>query len=386
MQRLSKSISRAAFHANTTTNNNRLIASSFSTNAINNDLVDKNTGKVRITLFPGHGIGPEITKSVEKILDAAGANLEYDRFDIPTIPDAQGNLVTQEMLNSVLSNGVALKAPLATPIGSGYRSVNITMRKALELYANVRPAKNIPIAVNKADAAKHLSRFQGVDLVTIRENTEGMYSGIEHEVVPGVMESVKVVTRKASERIAKYAFEYAVASGRKKVTAVHKANIMKKSDGLFLECCREVAKQYPTIQYNEKIIDATCMELVQKPETFDVIVTLNLYGDILSDLCAGLIGGLGLTASGNYGEKAQLFEAVHGTAPDIAGKDLANPTAFLLSSVMMLEWLEKRATAHRIQTAVLNVLRDGDVLTGDLGGRSTGSEFTNAVIKELHRL
>jgi isocitrate dehydrogenase (NAD+) len=348
--------------------------------------IDRNLDRVKVTLFPGHGIGPEITQSVEKVLNEAGANIEWERYIIPTVPDSNGNLLTQEMLNSVLQNGVALKAPLATPIGSGYRSINITLRQALGLYANVRPAKTIPIAVNKPNAAKHLSRYQNVDLVTIRENTEGMYTGIEHEVVPGVMESIKIVTRKASERIARYAFEYAKNNGRKKVTAVHKANIMKKSDGLFLECTREVARQYPQIQYNEKIIDATCMELVSKSETFDIIVTLNLYGDILSDLCAGLIGGLGLTPSGNYGERAQLFEAVHGTAPDIAGKDLANPTAFLLSAVMMLQWLDKKGTASRIQTAVLNVLRDGEVLTGDLGGTATNTEFTNAIIKELNKL
>jgi isocitrate dehydrogenase (NAD+) len=348
---------------------------------------DVNSGKARVTLFPGHGIGPEISRSVEKVLDHAGANIEWERFNILTTPDEQGNLVTKQMLDSVLNNGIALKGPLATPIGTGYRSVNIAMRKALELYANVRPALSLPIAVGKqTEKQKSMLKYPNINLVTVRENTEGMYSGLEHEVVPGVIECLKVVTKRACDRIAKYAFEYARINGRKQVTAVHKANIMKRSDGLFLDCVREIAKQYPDIKYNEKIIDATCMELVLKPEEFDVMVTLNLYGDILSDLCAGLVGGLGLTPSGNYGEKAQLFEAVHGTAPDIAGKDWANPTAFLLSSVMMLEYMNKRETAARIRTATLNVLANGDVLTGDLGGNATNTQFTEAIIKELNRL
>ncbi|EFC40994.1 isocitrate dehydrogenase [Naegleria gruberi] len=330
--------------------------------------------KITATLFPGHGIGPEISAAVVKILDAAGANISWETHDIGVPQPGSVDLISPEALASVRKNKVGLKGPLATPIGKGYRSLNITLRQALELYANVRPAVSIP-------AIK--TGYPHVDVVVVRENTEGEYSGLEHEVVPGVVESLKVITQKSSMRIAEYAFRYASENSRKKVTAVHKANIMKMSDGLFLECCREVAKKYPNIKYEEVIVDACCMKLVRYPQEFDVCVTPNLYGDILSDLCAGLIGGLGLTPSGNFGEHASVFEAVHGTAPDIAGQDKANPTALLLSALMMLRHLQMHDTAARIEKSVMKVLTEGKVLTGDLGGKSTCSEYTNEIIKNL---
>jgi isocitrate dehydrogenase (NAD+) len=328
-----------------------------------------------VTLFPGHGIGPEISEAVVKIFDAAGANIEWETHEIG-IPQPGGDLISKDALQSVLKNKVGLKGPLATPIGKGYRSLNITLRQALSLYANVRPAISIP-------AIK--TGFNNVNVVVVRENTEGEYSGLEHEVVPGVVESLKIITQKSSMRIAEYAFKYAVANGRKKVSAVHKANIMKMSDGLFLECCRAVAKKYPNITYDEIIVDACCMKLVKNPSEFDVLVTPNLYGDIVSDLCAGLIGGLGLTPSGNFGEQASVFEAVHGTAPDIAGKNLANPTALLFSGLMMLRHINKYEIAENIQNAVMTVLREGKYLTGDLGGKATCSEYTNAIINNLKK-
>jgi isocitrate dehydrogenase (NAD+) len=325
------------------------------------------------TLFPGHGIGPEISEAVVKIFDAAGANIEWETHDIG-IPQPGGDLISKEALQSVLRNKIGLKGPLATPIGKGYRSLNITLRQALSLYANVRPAVSIP-------AIK--TGFNNVNVVVVRENTEGEYSGLEHEVVPGVVESLKIITQKSSMRIAEYAFKYATDNGRKRVSAVHKANIMKMSDGLFLECCRAVANKYPNIQYDEIIVDACCMKLVKNPSEFDVLVTPNLYGDIVSDLCAGLIGGLGLTPSGNFGEQASVFEAVHGTAPDIAGKNLANPTALLFSGLMMLRHVGKYDTAENIQNAVMTVLKEGKHLTGDLGGKATCTEYTDAIIKNL---
>ncbi|KAG2386229.1 hypothetical protein C9374_002675 [Naegleria lovaniensis] len=330
--------------------------------------------KTTATLFPGHGIGPEISQAVVKILDAAGANIEWETYDIGIPQPGSIDLISPEALASVRKNKVGLKGPLATPIGKGYRSLNITLRQALELYANVRPAVSIP-------AIK--TGYPHVDVVVVRENTEGEYSGLEHEVVPGVVESLKVITQKSSMRIAEYAFRYASENKRHKVTSVHKANIMKMSDGLFLECCREVAKKYPNIKYEEVIVDACCMKLVRYPQEFDVCVTPNLYGDILSDLCAGLIGGLGLTPSGNFGEHASVFEAVHGTAPDIAGQDKANPTALLLSALMMLRHLQMFDVADRVEKSVMKVLAEGKVLTGDLGGKAKCSEYTNEIIKHL---
>jgi isocitrate dehydrogenase (NAD+) len=284
-------------------------------------------------------------------------------------------MVTRKNLDSVLKHNIGLKGPMETPIGKGFRSLNLTLRKELQLYANVRPCFSIP---------GFKTRYDNVNLVTVRENTEGEYSGLEHEVVPGVVESLKVITRTASTRIAKYAFKYAKENGRSKVTAVHKANIMKKADGLFLQCVREESENHPDIKYEEIIVDNACMQLVKNPTQFDVLVMPNLYGDIISDLCAGLIGGLGLTPSANIGENGlALMEAVHGTAPDIAGKNLANPTALLLSSCMMLRHKGMVAEADRIQKACLDVIAEGKYRTGDLGGSATTADFTKAICDKL---
>lgn len=329
-----------------------------------------------MTLFKGDGIGPEISDAVIRIFDHVKAPVIWEEQPIG-IPDSEGNLVSKEALDSVKRNKIALKGPLATPIGKGHKSLNLTLRKALGLYANVRPAKSIPGIKTP---------FENVDVVVVRENTEGEYSGLEHEVIPGVVESIKLITRTASERIAEYAFKYAVENGRKKVTAVHKANIMKKTDGLFIQCCREKAMLYPSIQYEEVIIDACCMKMVKNPHAFDVMVMPNLYGDIVSDLASGLIGGLGLTPSGNYGEIATMFEAVHGTAPDIAGQNKANPTALLLSATMMLKHMNEPVLASKVEQAVFTVLKEGKTITGDLGGKATTDQYTDAIINEFERL
>lgn len=328
------------------------------------------------TLFPGDGIGPEIADAVQKIFSAAEAPIAWDVQEIGKEVDPRTNsFVTRENLDSVLKNRIGLKGPMTTPIGKGFRSLNLTLRKELGLYANVRPCLSIP---------GYKTRYDNVNLVTIRENTEGEYSGLEHEVVPGVVESLKVITRTASTRVAEFAFDYAQKNGRKKVTAVHKANIMKLADGLFIKCCREVSERFPDIEYEEMIVDNTCMQIVTRPNQFDVMVMPNLYGDIISDLCAGLIGGLGLTPSGNIGAGGlALMEAVHGTAPDIAGKDLANPTALLLSGVMMLRHLQLNPYADRIERACLDTIAEGKYLTRDLGGRSGCSDFTKAIIGNL---
>lgn len=329
-----------------------------------------------VSLFPGDGIGPEIAESVKKIYVAAGVNLNWDEQIVGTTADPRTNsMVTRENLDSVLKNRIGLKGPMATPIGKGHRSLNLTLRKELQLYANVRPCFSIP---------GYKTRYDNVNLVTIRENTEGEYSGLEHEVVPGVVESLKIITRVASTRVAEYAFKYAADNKRHKVTAVHKANIMKMADGLFIKCCREVKEKYPDIEYQEVIVDNACMQLVKNPAQFDVLVMPNLYGDIISDLCAGLVGGLGLTPSANIGANGlALMEAVHGTAPDIAGQDKANPTALLLSSVMMLQHLGLRDQAVAIQTAVLSTIAEGKYRTGDLGGTASTSDFTKAIIDKL---
>jgi isocitrate dehydrogenase (NAD+) len=329
-----------------------------------------------VTLMPGDGIGPEIAKSVQDIFKSAGAPVEWEIQQIGTehvLPGSK-DLISPEAIESVKRNKVGLKGPFATPIGSGHRSLNLTLRKALNLYANVRPCKSIP---------GYETRYSDVDLVTIRENTEGEYSGLEHEAVPGVVENLKVITREASARVAKYAFEYATKERRPRVTAVHKATVMKLSDGLFLECCREIAAQYPDIQYDELQIDTACVKLVRNPASLDVMVMPNLYGDIVSDLCAGLIGGLGLTASGNIGVDAAVFEAVHGTAPDIAGHNKANPTALLLSACMMLRHLKEDDVANRIEKAVLFTIGEEGTRTGDLGGTASCTEFTDAVCRNL---
>ncbi|DBB04302.1 hypothetical protein WJX77_009400 [Trebouxia sp. C0004] len=329
-----------------------------------------------VTLFPGDGIGPEIADSVKKVYTAAGIDIDWDEQLVGTTADPRTNsMVTRENLDSVLKHRIGLKGPMATPIGKGHRSLNLTLRKELQLYANVRPCFSIP---------GFKTRYDNVNLITIRENTEGEYSGLEHEVIPGVVESLKIITRVASTRVAEYAFKYAHENGRHKVTAVHKANIMKMADGLFIKCCREVKEKYPNIEYQEVIVDNACMQLVKNPAQFDVLVMPNLYGDIISDLCAGLVGGLGLTPSANIGANGlALMEAVHGTAPDIAGQDKANPTALLLSSVMMLRHMGLVDKAEAIQNAVLGTIAEGKYRTGDLGGNSTTSDFTKAIIDKL---
>ena len=329
----------------------------------------------RVTLIPGDGIGPEVSAAVLRVIDAAGIKIEWERFLVGGhAQDVAGSSLPDEVIESVRRNRVALKGPVETPIGSGFESVNVRLRKTLDMYANLRPVRNLPGVA---------ARFGDVDLIIVRENTEGLYSGLEHEVVPGVVESLKVITEKASTRIAEFAFEYAKKFGRKKVTAVHKANIMKKSDGLFLQCFRKVAVHYPTIEHDEKIVDNLCMQLVMNPQRFDMLLMENLYGDIVSDLAAGLVGGLGVVPSGNIGEKAALFEAVHGTAPDIAGKNLANPTALLLSAVMMLRHIGETAAGDRIETALNKVLEKRERVTRDLGGTASTNEFTDSVIRAL---
>merc|ERR1712038_1179643 len=286
------------------------------------------SGRKLVTLIPGDGIGPEIAASVQKIFAAAEAPIDWEPVDVSPVKQADGTMgIPKAAIDSVNKNGIGLKSPLMTPVGKGFRSLNLALRKEFSLYANVRPCKSL-------EGYKTL--YDNVDVVTIRENTEGEYSGIEHEIVDGVVQSIKLITEKASRRVADYAFKYAEENGRRKVTAVHKANIMRMSDGLFLKCCREEAEKHPGIKFEERYLDTVCLNMVQDPAQYDVLVMPNLYGDILSDLCAGLIGGLGLTPSGNVGEAGAIFEAVHGTAPDIAGQDKANPTALLLSSVMML--------------------------------------------------
>jgi isocitrate dehydrogenase (NAD+) len=329
----------------------------------------------RVTLIPGDGIGPEVSAAVLRILAAAGVEIEWERFDVGNrAQELSGSSLPEGVIESIRQNGVALKGPVATEIGTGFTSVNVRLRKALDLYANLRPVRNLPGVE---------SRFSDVDLIVVRENTEDLYAGIEHEVVPGVIESLKIITEKASTRIAVFAFEYARTFGRKKVTAIHKANIMKMSDGLFLECFRRVAADYPAIEHDEVIVDTACMRLVMDPRQFDVLVMENLYGDIISDLAAGLVGGLGVVPGANLGDKAALFEAVHGTAPDIAGKNLANPAALLMSAVMMLRHLGEGPAASRVEAALNKVLAGREKTTRDLGGKATTTEFTDAIIAKL---
>jgi len=328
-----------------------------------------------ITLIPGDGIGPEVTDAVLRILEKAGFDAEWERYDAGAAALARaGTPLPAELLDSIRRNRVALKGPLTTPIGHGFASVNVGLRKSLDLYANLRPVFNLPGVQG---------RFAGVDLVIVRENTEDLYAGLEHEIVPGVVESLKIITRSASTRIARFAFDYARRNGRKRVTGVHKANIMKLGDGLFLESVREVARDYPDVAYDERIVDAACMYLVLDPARFDVLLMPNLYGDIVSDLCAGLVGGLGVVGSANIGEDAALFEAVHGSAPDIAGRNLANPTALLLSALLMLRHLGETRLADLIMAALTRVLVQGAARTRDLGGSATTTEFTEAVCREI---
>jgi isocitrate dehydrogenase (NAD+) len=331
--------------------------------------------KHTITLLPGDGIGPEVTGAVVAILDAAGVDITWERFVVgaEAIP-TYGDPLPKDAIASILKNKVALKGPVTTPVGTGFTSINVRLRKTLDLYANVRPVKSLPSIETP---------FKDVDLVVMRENTEGLYSGIEHEVVPGVMESLKIITDKASRRIARYAFEYARLNGRKKVTAVHKANIMKLTDGLFLRCFREVATEYPEIVADDKIVDNLCMQMVTKPQQFDVLCLENLYGDIVSDLCAGLVGGLGVVAGANIGENGAVFEAVHGSAPDIAGQNKANPMALLQSAILMLEHIGERDAAKRVTAALMAVLKEGKSLTRDLGGSASTTVFADAIIQKL---
>lgn len=328
--------------------------------------------KHTITLIPGDGIGPEVSSAVVRVIEAAGALIEWETHYAGAQALAKfGTTLPDALLESIRRNKVALKGPITTPVGKGFTSVNVGLRKALDLYANLRPVRALP---NVA------SRYPELNLVVVRENTESLYSGIEHVVVPGVVESLKIITEKASTRIAKFALEYARREGRKKVTAVHKANIMKLSDGLFLECFRTVAKNYPEIVADDKIVDNACMQLVMRPEQFDVMLLENLYGDIVSDLCAGLVGGLGLVPGANIGELGAVFEAVHGSAPDIAGQGIANPTALLQSAILMLRYIGEREVADRVENAMLKVYADGQVRTRDVGGEARTDEFANAII------
>ena len=332
----------------------------------------------KVTLLPGEGIGPEVSRAVRRILEAAGVQIDWEEIDARaegTTGEAKGGpVLNQTAVDSVRRNGVALKGPMATAVAGGAPSVNVALRKTLDLYANLRPVRNLP-------GLK--SRFENVDVVIVRENTEDLYSGLEHEVVPGVVESLKIITERASTRIARFAFEYAKREGRKKIHAIHKANIMKLSDGLFLKSIRAVAPDYPEIEYKEMIVDNACMQIVLDPQQFDVLLLPNLYGDVMSDLAAGLVGGLGVVPSGNIGDHGAMFEAVHGTAPDIAGKGLANPTALLLSSILMLDHLGERSAARRIEAALETVYREAKHTTKDVGGPAGTNQFTDAVIAAL---
>jgi isocitrate dehydrogenase (NAD+) len=331
--------------------------------------------KHKITLIPGDGIGPEVARATARILESSGVQIDWEEVAArPDIERRGSEFMNTGVVESVKRNKVALKGPVATPIAEGPPSINVGLRKALTLYANLRPVRNVP-------GVKSL--FQNVDLIIVRENTEDLYAGLEHTVVPGVVESLKIITDKASTRIAKFAFEYARKHGRRKVTAIHKANIMKLSDGQFLTSCRRVAIDFPDIEYKEMIVDNTCMQLVMNPHQFDVLVLTNLYGDIVSDLAAGLVGGLGVVPSGNIGEDVAIFEAVHGTAPDIAGKNMANPTALLLSAVMMLDHLGEAEAARRVESAVHSVYRQGKHVTRDVGGAASTDEFADAVIAAM---
>ena len=328
-----------------------------------------------ITLIPGDGIGPEVTNAVLRILAATGVSIEWERHDAGvTAFERTGHALPPPLIESIRRNKVALKGPVTTPIAEGFTSVNVGLRKALDLYANLRPVWNLPGVPSK---------FSGIDLVIVRENTEDLYAGLEHEVVPGVVESLKIITERASTRIAEFAFTHARRHGRKSVTAIHKANIMKLGDGLFLECVRTVARAFPDVRYDEKIVDAACMHLVMDPAKFDVLVMPNLYGDIVSDLCAGLVGGLGVVGAANLGTEIGVFEAVHGSAPDIAGKGLANPMALLLSSVMMLRHIDEGQAAERVMRALGRVLDQGLARTRDLGGTSSTLGFADAVCQAM---
>jgi isocitrate dehydrogenase (NAD+) len=333
--------------------------------------------KHKITLIPGDGIGPEVTKPTLAIIKAAGVKIDWETH----LAGAEalkkyGSTIPKSLMDSFEKNRVALKGPVTTPVGEGFTSVNVALRQTFSLYANLRPIKNLP-------GVK--ARYQGIDLIVVRENTEGLYSGIEHEVIPGVVESLKIMTEKACTKISKFAFDFARRNGRKKVAAVHKANIMKMSDGLFLDCARKVAASYKTIGFSDVIVDNACLQLVINPWQFDVLLMENLYGDILSDLAAGLVGGLGVVPGANLGDKHALFEAVHGSAPDIKGKNIANPSAMIQAAIMMLRHLSEKAAANRISLALERVLMRGEVLTPDLGGTATTKKFADAIIREIEK-
>src|SRR5271167_2220601 len=314
----------------------------------------------KVTLIPGDGIGPEVSRATVRILEATGVKFDWETFAVGAEAyEKSGEYIPKEVIESIERTHVGLKGPVTTPVGGGFSSINVALRQKFELYANFRPIRNLP----------HIpTRYPDVDLIIVRENTEDLYSGLEHEVVPGVVESLKIITEKASTRIARFAFEYSRKNGRKKIHAIHKANIMKLGDGLFLRSIRAVAEHYPDIEYKELIVDNACMQIVMNPDQFDVLLLPNLYGDVMSDLAAGLVGGLGVVPSGNIGDEGAIFEAVHGTAPDIAGKGLANPTALLMSAILMLNHLGERSTADRIEMALIKVYKEGKHVTRDVGG------------------
>ncbi|ADQ03966.1 Isocitrate dehydrogenase (NAD(+)) [Caldicellulosiruptor owensensis OL] len=331
-----------------------------------------------ITLIPGDGIGPEVTEAARRVLDASGVKIEWEVVEAgEKVMQEYGTPLPDHVLESVKRNKVALKGPITTPVGTGFRSVNVALRQALNLYANVRPVKSyegVP------------SRYTNVDLIIVRENTEDLYAGIEYMAGDDAAVGVKIITRKASERIVRYAFELARREKRRKVTAVHKANIQKLTDGLFLECARKVAQDYPDIEFEDMIVDAMSMKLVQSPENYDVLVMPNMYGDILSDLAAGLVGGLGIAPGANIGEDGAVFEPIHGSAPKRAGQNLANPTATILSGVMMLRYLGELEAADRVEKAVAKVIKEGKEVTYDLGGSTGTKEFADAVIREMEKI
>lgn len=329
----------------------------------------------KVTLIPGDGIGPEVTAAAIRVLEATGVKFEWESYAAGADAFAKFHeYIPKELVDSVGRTHVALKGPVTTPIGGGFSSINVQLRRQFELFCNFRPIRNLPGVT---------TRYPGVDLIIIRENTEGLYSGIEHEVVPGVVESLKIITEKASTRIARWAFEYARKTGRKKIHAIHKANIMKLSDGLFIRCSRDISKEYPEISYGEHIVDNTCMQLVTNPYQYDMLLLENLYGDIISDLCAAFVGGLGLVPGANFGHECAIFEAVHGSAPDIAGRGIANPTAVLRSGILMLRHLGEQDAANKVKYAVHAVYRDGHHITRDMGGTASTNQFADAVIESM---
>jgi len=331
----------------------------------------------KVTLIPGDGIGPEVTRAAVRILEATGVKFEWESYAAGAEAfEKYGEYIPKELIHSIERTKVGLKGPVTTPIGGGFSSINVELRRHFELFANFRPIRNLPNVP---------TRYPGVDLIVVRENTEGLYSGIEHEVVPGVVESLKIITEKASTRISKWAFAYARKHGRKKIHAIHKANIMKMSDGLFIRCSRNVSKDYPEIIYGEHIVDNTCMQLVTNPYQYDMLLLENLYGYIVSDLCAAFVGGLGVVPGANFGHESAIFEAVHGSAPDIAGRDIANPTAVLRSGILMLRHLDEGDAANKIRHAIEVVYTEKKHLTRDMGGEASTSEFADAIIDGMNR-